>query len=228
MSAAGDRGRETRERIIAAATEKFAEKGFGEATIAEIAQLAGISEGAIYRHFASKDEILLHCLTPVFDQIARMAAESMPLRCGMSEAELWEEVRKGIRGRLDMFARYHEEFKILFGELPHSAEVAQMYFDALDEQREDLKSAHRWLRREEVVRRPPPRSAFLILLGQVMGMWGIQSMLRLLQDENLRSPAGLRVIPGEHLVDDMTDFLMYGMAGASGEELGVTDGAGDE
>ena len=47
----------TRERILQAALEVFAEKGLHGATVVEIAKAAGITGGALYRYFDSKEEI---------------------------------------------------------------------------------------------------------------------------------------------------------------------------
>jgi AcrR family transcriptional regulator len=47
----------TRERIIQAALTVFAEKGLHGATVVEIAKSAGITGGAMYRYFDSKEEI---------------------------------------------------------------------------------------------------------------------------------------------------------------------------
>lgn len=47
-----------REQIVKAAEKIFAEKGFHEATIAEIASTAGVSEPTIYEYFSSKEQIL--------------------------------------------------------------------------------------------------------------------------------------------------------------------------
>jgi AcrR family transcriptional regulator len=44
-------------RVIRAAIDLFVEKGVDGATIRNIAERAGVSEGALYRHFASKDEL---------------------------------------------------------------------------------------------------------------------------------------------------------------------------
>ena len=49
----------TRERIIEAARKLFDSKGFHEATTAELAAEAGVNIGLIYRHFESKDDIVL-------------------------------------------------------------------------------------------------------------------------------------------------------------------------
>ncbi|RJP30729.1 MAG: TetR/AcrR family transcriptional regulator [Actinobacteria bacterium] len=49
----------TREKIIRAALEVFADKGLHGATVVEIAKAAGITGGALYRYFDSKEEIFL-------------------------------------------------------------------------------------------------------------------------------------------------------------------------
>lgn len=50
---------DTRARIIKAATKLFAENGYQQTTIAEIAKMVGLAEGSIYEHFRGKEEILL-------------------------------------------------------------------------------------------------------------------------------------------------------------------------
>lgn len=49
----------TRSLLLDAAEEVFAEKGFTAATLDDIAQAAGYTKGAIYKHFAAKDELFL-------------------------------------------------------------------------------------------------------------------------------------------------------------------------
>jgi len=47
-----------RSKILKAAQKVFAHKGFHDATIAEIARAAGVSEGSIYEYFSSKEGVL--------------------------------------------------------------------------------------------------------------------------------------------------------------------------
>ena len=47
----------TRERILVAAERLFAEQGYGNVSMPVIASAAGITAGAIYKHFESKDEL---------------------------------------------------------------------------------------------------------------------------------------------------------------------------
>jgi AcrR family transcriptional regulator len=52
-------GTATRERIGETAMALFVVKGVTETTIRDIAQGAGVAEGALYRHYPSKDELIL-------------------------------------------------------------------------------------------------------------------------------------------------------------------------
>jgi AcrR family transcriptional regulator len=51
---------DTRQRIEAAAIHLFVQKGVAETTIRDIARAVDISEGALYRHFISKEELVWH------------------------------------------------------------------------------------------------------------------------------------------------------------------------
>jgi len=48
----------TRQRLIRTALELFAARGYHDTTTAQIAKKAGIAEGTIYRHFASKQQLV--------------------------------------------------------------------------------------------------------------------------------------------------------------------------
>lgn len=60
----------TRERILNAAAQLFAECGFTGASMPAIAARSGITAGAIYRHFTSKAELLL--------EVVKRALEALP------------------------------------------------------------------------------------------------------------------------------------------------------
>lgn len=49
----------TRSLLLDAAEEVFAEKGFTAATLDDIANAAGYTKGAIYKHFAAKEDLFL-------------------------------------------------------------------------------------------------------------------------------------------------------------------------
>lgn len=51
------------QKILAAAIKVFAEQGFHQATVAQIARQAGVADGTIYLYFKNKDDILVHFYT---------------------------------------------------------------------------------------------------------------------------------------------------------------------
>jgi len=52
-------------KILKAALTVFTEKGYSASTTSEIARVAGVAEGTIFRHFKTKKEILLATLIPL-------------------------------------------------------------------------------------------------------------------------------------------------------------------
>jgi len=61
----------TRERIVKAAGAEFAANGISEAALARVMAAAGLTHGGFYRHFASKDQLVLEaCGKRVFSLIA--------------------------------------------------------------------------------------------------------------------------------------------------------------
>lgn len=52
-----DRARETRARILEGAAEAFAEHGFAGATVSDILKRSGVTKGALYFHFETKEEV---------------------------------------------------------------------------------------------------------------------------------------------------------------------------
>jgi AcrR family transcriptional regulator len=59
---AGVTAAETRKRLLSAAAEVFAERGYDGTRVVDIAAAAGVSNGALYAHFGSKAELLVAAL----------------------------------------------------------------------------------------------------------------------------------------------------------------------
>lgn len=68
--------RTTRERLLDAATEAFATKGFHATTTRDIAKAAGVTSGAVYIHFESKEDLLFHVSAVGHGGSAEMVAKS--------------------------------------------------------------------------------------------------------------------------------------------------------
>lgn len=87
--------RHTRDRLARAALELFTTRGYHETTTPLIAARAGVAEGTIYRHFASKDELL--------NEVYRAGVRLFSAALKDSDA------RMGCRARLEGVARCWRE-----------------------------------------------------------------------------------------------------------------------
>ncbi len=76
-----ERRAEKRLAILDGAVRVFAEKGFFNATVAEIARAAGVADGTIYLYFKSKDDLLLNIFDEKMHELceaARGATRELP------------------------------------------------------------------------------------------------------------------------------------------------------
>ena len=75
MAARADKSQAMIEKILATASQLFVQKGYEKTSMQDIARTAGISKGAIYHHFQSKEEIILkvmqHLKELMVEEIAR-------------------------------------------------------------------------------------------------------------------------------------------------------------
>jgi AcrR family transcriptional regulator len=77
--------RSTKARILAAAEEVFAARGFAGASTREIAARAGVNISSLHYHWASKETLYLAVFRNVFDQITQLLASAVQ---GVQNAQL--------------------------------------------------------------------------------------------------------------------------------------------
>jgi len=114
-----ERGRRTRERLVAAAAEVFVRDGYLDTRITDISQTAGMSNGSFYTYFRSKAEIL----GALSDRInAEMyEASTLPRDVGLSPRERIEQVNRsyvrayranaGLLGIVEQVSTFNHEFR---------------------------------------------------------------------------------------------------------------------
>lgn len=139
-SRADRRKRETRERLLAAALRVFLERGFDDATTAEMAAAADVGAGTFYLHFRDKRD--------VYETIARHAAQEMierwrsKLRAGLGYGET---VALGLETTAEFWQEDRERARLLLrGGSTFNAEAHVRFVDELAEiiRREFPKPAH--------------------------------------------------------------------------------------
>ncbi|MCO5316764.1 MAG: TetR/AcrR family transcriptional regulator [Solirubrobacterales bacterium] len=63
------KGRETRTKILGAAREVFAEDGYVDARMVDIAERAGVSNGGLYRYFTSKEAVFSELIADLHENL---------------------------------------------------------------------------------------------------------------------------------------------------------------
>jgi AcrR family transcriptional regulator len=70
------RSTDTREEIRAVATELFAQNGYEQTSLRQIAERLGITKAALYYHFPSKDDLLAELAQPMAEDLESFLAEA--------------------------------------------------------------------------------------------------------------------------------------------------------
>jgi AcrR family transcriptional regulator len=86
-------GTRTRQRIAGEALRLFVEKGIAETSIRDIARAASVAEGALYRHYASKDDLAWRLFADEFAALGQ-AAETVQQAEPTFEGKLTALVRR--------------------------------------------------------------------------------------------------------------------------------------
>ena len=97
--------RNARPRIERAALRLFVDTGVDAATTRQIATEAGVSEGALYRHYRGKDELALALFMETHNRLGEMLSEALA-GSGTVEQRVWRAV--------DAYCRLADEDWLLF------------------------------------------------------------------------------------------------------------------
>jgi AcrR family transcriptional regulator len=97
-----------RERILQAAVEVFAHKGYHRGIVDDIVRASGTSKGAVYHHFPTKEALFLALVDEFSSHLATAVAEAVASRRGALA-----KVEGAVEAVLQTFARHRELARIL-------------------------------------------------------------------------------------------------------------------
>ena len=124
------------QRILDAAIQVFAEQGFHQATISQIARAAGVADGTIYLYFKNKDDILVN----FFHYKTKLVFEGFRAEVDKAQSGL-DKLRNLIRRHLAEFQR-DRDMAVLYQVGTHQIdrlaedqirEMSKMYQDLVSE-----------------------------------------------------------------------------------------------
>jgi len=105
------------ERLIAAATELFAAKGFDRVAVQEIVDRAGVTKGAMYHYFGSKDD-LLH---EIYGSVLRMQTERLE-KIASGDGPVAERLHAAAADVIVTSIENFDQAKVYFRSADHLAE----------------------------------------------------------------------------------------------------------
>ncbi|MBY0084981.1 TetR/AcrR family transcriptional regulator [Brevibacillus sp. M2.1A] len=118
----GEEEQETRERILSAARQLMAQKGYKGATTRKISELAGVNEVTVFRHFKNKVGILTELLKEIMD-----VREQLEQGLQGEFSDIKEMLVSYARTYYGLLVERKEIFMICMIEADNHPEVVQMF-----------------------------------------------------------------------------------------------------
>ena len=107
----GERGTDTRRRVLEAALEVFGEMAYAEARVEQITERAGCSRPAFYQYFSSKDDVFWALAT-------QLGVEMVDLAKGLGPIAPDKDGLKDLTAWIDEFMALHEAWAPVFESFP--------------------------------------------------------------------------------------------------------------
>jgi AcrR family transcriptional regulator len=188
---------EREERILEAAAAVFARKGYHQATIREIAELADVADGTIYNYYANKRDLLVAMTRHV---VADSASDVL--------AEFQEEDDRGfltaiLRDRFRLIEQNTDFVRAMMTEVWTDGEFRQQYFGQVIAPLLQLMESYLQVRIEAGTVRTVNTS---IVVRAMAGSF----LIFLLLSEPGRGGLGLDA-SHEETVDELVDFFLLGL-----------------
>ncbi|GER68046.1 TetR family transcriptional regulator [Weizmannia acidilactici] len=113
-----------KQKIMETAVALFAEKGYSNTPTSEIAKAAGVAEGTIFRHFGTKDNLLVAVIVPFLKASIPSMAEELFTELMSHDVFFFEDfLRELVRDRLNFVKENKEIFQIVVKEFLYNEEI---------------------------------------------------------------------------------------------------------
>lgn len=119
-------------KILIAAIESFADKGYAATSTKEIAQKAGVAEGTIFRHYQTKKSLLLAIVSPTMLKLIEPIVLKDLHKVFTDEHETFEEfIRAMIKNRKEFLEKNQKIIQILIQEIPFHEELRKPFIEQI-------------------------------------------------------------------------------------------------
>lgn len=118
---------EKQKRVLDAAMEVFAEKGYAGASTAEIAKRAGVAEGTVFKTYKTKKDLLLGIVAPMFAHtVAPLLLEDVRKVVTGQHATLENFLLALYRNRVELIRSHQRIVRIAMQEVPFHDDVREL------------------------------------------------------------------------------------------------------
>lgn len=105
--------------ILKNAKKEFLELGFEKASMRSIATKSGVTAGALYKHFANKEEMFNVLVEPAYKKLLSLCkkfTDSVMDDIAESPDEIFEDSVNGTAGVIKLIYEYFDEFQLIFNQ----------------------------------------------------------------------------------------------------------------
>jgi AcrR family transcriptional regulator len=171
---------ETQRRILAAALDLFAERGYAATSTAAIAKKAGVAEKTIFANFATKDRLFEQILNPVaLELLLPEALGGVRETLAAPWGSLPRFLEAFLRNRLAFVKKHPSKLKLIAQALVLHPEVADIFLQVFREHLEPRFAAVLSTLEEAGEIRPVPRSSLArIVVSMTAGYMLARFVLR--------------------------------------------------
>lgn len=110
-------------KIMEVAISLFAEKGYSNTATAEIAKLAGVAEGTIFKHYGTKENLLLSIMVPFLKELFPSMADELFEELMTDNISFEEFLRKFLKNRTHFLLDNQEIFQVFIKEMIYKEEL---------------------------------------------------------------------------------------------------------
>lgn len=195
------------EQILKAALEVFARKGYGAASIPEIAEVAGVAVGTIYNYYPSKRELFIAVMKNLI-----ITYPSLNIKEAILKADIADVFKQVMKNRLELTeAEPGSRIPYLMSEIVRDTELKALWVEqSIEPLFTQMEEIYRAMMTSGRLRPIEPSVAIRAVASMVIGF----NMVKFLEGE--KSP--LKQLSQESLAVMLTDFILHGLAANSNDK----------
>ncbi|MGE7920475.1 TetR/AcrR family transcriptional regulator [Viridibacillus sp. NPDC093762] len=196
---------EKQKKIIENAIKLFAQKGYANTSTAEIAKAAEVSEGTIFKHYGTKDQLLLSIILPFIKDFFPTMVHEVIKETFLPKTVTFEQfLKRLLKNRAEFIFENRDIFLVVIKEIIYKDELKNEVFPYFFEKVPPIlgKVIDEFKARGEIVDLPHDR--ILKMLATVIGGFFVSRFILL---DNYR--------PNNEDIDDIVRVAVYGLSTCS-------------